>query len=379
MPAVRTINLAVNNLSCPLHLAWSPDGAQIAILATLGDCTNQYTGGPELAIFDARTGKLTHGYALDSVFTKQGISTKLASLLFAWAPDGSALIVAAGYDPYQAPPPGTPHGLISITVATGAVRFVADTTPQTTDGATLIWDTRTGKLIHTIAELAPATAYTWGADGSLAPSVAGAAGKGAVSIWRSGSISPIYAVAGNENTPPPANQLVPQLIVFISREPGWSPDGRYLALPLNMGVRLPGGANAYPNVGCEAGFASVCQSAPTAAPDKGFSAALAAFEASWSPSPQQLPLWNNQAVVWRADGQELVTLLPGQDFNTGKSTATLTIFNTHTGAVVRTLTINRVAVDFGYDAAPQVAWSPRGAALAALNYGDATLTLWRAE
>jgi hypothetical protein len=28
---------------------------------------------------------------------------------------------------------------------------------------------------------------------------------------------------------------------------------------------------------------------------------------------------------------------------------------------------------------PPITWSPRGSSLAALNYADATLTLWRAE
>ncbi|HZC07385.1 MAG TPA: hypothetical protein VE338_17255 [Ktedonobacterales bacterium] len=73
-------------------------------------------------------------------------------------------------------------------------------------------------------------------------------------------------------------------------------------------------------------------------------------------------------------------MLPGQDFNTGASAATVTVINTHTGAVVKKLTISRINTNVsGSGELPQIAWSPRGASLAALNYADATLTLWRAE
>lgn len=384
MPAVRSIDLSAYNLSCPMQPVWSPDGTQIAVSATLGDCSNQYTGGKALAIFDAYTGKLTDSYTLNTILTKQGLPTGPDLSPAIWTPDGSALVFAYGYNAYQIPPPGSKRGLLSVTLATGATRFVADPSPTTpspgSQGETLIWDFTAGTLAHAVTELTPATAYTWGADGSLIPGPAGAAGKSVVSVWRSGIISPIFAQDWKNNTPPPADQIAPQIYVYTSIAPSWSPGGHYLALPLAMGVRLLGGPDAYPTVGCGAGFALVCQSAPVPAPDKGFSAALTAFEAGWSPSPQQQPLWNNQDIAWRVDGQELATMLPGQDFNTNKPTATVTIFNTHTGAVVKTLTISRVVVNLSSSSEmPQITWSPRGASLAALNYADATLALWRAE
>ena len=389
MPAVRTIDLSVSNLSCPVDPAWSPDGTQIAVLVTIGDCTNQQTGGPEIVVFDARTGKMTQAFALNAIFDKAGLSTGLRTSSFAWTPDGSALVFTVGYDPYSILPPATQRGLFDITLATGAERFTTDPTPlpqtdsgQLTNSATLVWDIKSGKRVQTISELAPATAYTWGPNGALAPAPTGATGKDVVSVWQAGDLSATLAQAWNESTPPPPNQTVPQSFVFGSSAPHWSPDGRYLALPLTMGARLPGGANAFPITGCLYGLTLICQATPTAAPDKGFAAALAAFEKGWSPNPQQQqpPLWYSQDIVWRADGQELATLLPGQDFYTGNSTATVTIFNTRTGAKVRALTIKRVVVNAsGSGQEPQIAWSPRGASLAALDYADATLTLWRAE
>ncbi len=45
------------------------------------------------------------------------------------------------------------------------------------------------------------------------------------------------------------------------------------------------------------------------------------------------------SVVWRADGQEIATMLPGQDFNSAQSSVKVTIFDAHTGKQVRTLTV----------------------------------------
>lgn len=379
MPPVRSINLGAYNFSCPVDPSWSPDGTQIALWATLGDCGNQETGGPELAIFDARTGKLTNSITLYSLLSKQSLPTRLIPSAFAWSPDGASLTFSVGYTYYQAPAADAPHGLVTITLAHDTARYTPDTTPlppNMDNTATRIWDIQSGKLVHTLDNLASATVYAWGADGSLAPAPAGAAGNGVVSVWQAGRIGPIDAIASNENVQGPPDEYVPQDWLFGSNAPRWSPDARYLALPVNLVVRLPGGAHAFPTSDC----GHVCDSTPVAPPDKAFSAALSAAYKGWSPTPQQPPQWNGQEIAWRADGQELATMLPGEDFNTGKPTATVTIFNTQTGAVVTRLSITRIAANFtGNGDLPQIAWSPRGASLAALNYADATLILWGAE
>lgn len=379
MPPINTLDLEAYNLSCPKDMAWSPNGTQIALWATLGDCGNDQTGGPELAIFDTRTGKLTDGATLYSLLAKQGLPQQLIPSPAAWSPDGASLSFSVGYTYYQPPASDAPHGLVTITVAHNAVRYTADPTPLPAieDDAMRIWDITSGKLVHTIADLTPATRYAWGADGSLAPSP-----SGAVSIWQAGRIDPIVAIAGNEDVQGPPDEYVPQDWLYVSSMPQWSPDHRYLALPVSLAVRLPGGPHAFPVYGCS----SLCDSTPVAPPDKAFSAALAAAQNGWlvssgQPAQPAMQQFYSLDIAWRADGQELATMLPNEDYNLGEPVAKVTIFNTRTGAVVTKLPITRAVVNMGgsTDAMPEIVWSPRGASLAALDYADATLTLWRAE
>lgn len=385
MPPVRSIDLGAYNFSCPVDPSWSPDGTQIALWATLGDCGNQETGGLDLAIFDARTGKLTNSITLYSLLSRQGLPTKLIPSAFAWSPDGASLSFSVGYTYYQAPAPDAPHGLVTVTLAHDTVRYTPDTAPLPANmdsPAIRIWDIRSGKLVHTDNNLAPATAYAWGADGSLTPASADAMGKGVVSIWQAGRIVPIYAAASNEDVQGPADEYVPQDWLFDSDTPRWSPDGRYLALPVELMVRVPGGPHAFPVAGSPC---PVCDSTPVAPPDKSFSAALTAAEKGWRVPPPQPVEYYSMEVAWRADGKELATMLPNEDFNLSQPVAKITIFNTQSGAVVAKLSINRTVVNmndsgyYGNSDLPAIVWSPRGSSLAALNFGDATLTLWRAE
>jgi WD40 repeat protein len=373
MPLVRSIDLGAYNFSCPVDPSWSPDGTQIALWATLGDCGNQETGGPELAIFDARTGKLTNSITLYSLLSKLGLPTKLIPSPFAWSPDGASVSFSVGYTYYQAPEADAPHGLVTVTLTHNTARY----TPVTMgDPATLIWDIQSGKLVRTIDTLAPAVAYAWGADGSLAPATAGATGKGVVSVWQAGRIVPVYAAASNENVQGPPDEYVPQDWLFTSSAPRWSPDGRYLALPANLVVRLPAGVHAFPVSGC----GQVCDSTPVAPLDMAFSAALTAAIKGWQVPPPQPVEYYSMDIAWRADGKELATMLPNEDFNLAQPVAKVTIFNTQTGAIVTKLSINRTVVNVNNPGELlSIAWSPRGSSLAALNNADATLTLWRAE
>ena len=298
----------------------------------------------------------------------------LRPTLFAWTPDGASLVFSVGYDPDQVFLAHTKRGLMVISVANGSARFFADssTATQPAGSATQIWDVQSGKLAHIITGLPPAAAYTWRADGSIAPG-ATATGKNAVSLWQPGYITPSVTI-GDPTAPPLA-------VYYFAILPAWSPDGRYLALPLMVGARMPGGAITKKGAYCPSNDTVVCQGATTiAAPDAGYNAALAATEAGWKqPGQGQVTLWNAEAVAWRADGQELATMLPGDDFSSSQPTARITIFNTHTGAKVRTLTIKRVNVNEsggGYYT-PEFAWSPSGSSLALVDFGDVTLTVWR--
>ena len=369
---VRTIELTKAGLACPNEPNWSPNGAYIAVFASQGDCTAQ-ASAPVIAVFDARTDALKHSFTLPHLLAAQGVLAGLRPTLFAWSPDSASLVFSVGYDPDLVLPPHTKRGLMFISVANGSTQFFADsaTATQPAGSATQIWDVKSGKLAHVITGLPPAPAYTWNADGSITPS-ANATGKNSMGLWQPGYITPSVSIS--DPTAPPL------AVYYFAILPSWSPDGRYLALPLMLGARMPGGAITKKGEDCPYNDAVVCQGATTiAAPDAGYNAALAAAEAGWKqPGQGQVTLWNAEAVAWRADGQELATMLPGDDFSNSQPTARITIFNTHTGAKVRTLTIQRVNVsESGGGYTPELAWSPRGSSLALVDFGDTTLTIWR--
>ena len=190
---------------------------------------------------------------------------------------------------------------------------------------------------------------------------------------------PVYALASNENVQGPPDEYVPQDWVYSTNIPQWSPDHRYLALPVSLAARLPAGPHAYPVAGC----AQLCNATPVAPLDMAFSAALTAAIKGWvapGAAQGQPPQWYEMDIAWRADRHELATMLPNEDFNLAQPIAKVSIFNTQTGALVTKLSIPRTVVNvYNPGVLPEIAWSPSGASLAAIDEADATLTLWRAE
>jgi hypothetical protein len=277
-----------------------------------------------------------------------------------------------------------PHGFAIFTVASETLKYYPDAAPlpQLSAESTLIWDAHTGKLAHILSDLPIASAYTWSANGKLAPSAVGA--TGAIPFWQAGTIQPIMNQNIPVGTPIPANSplLKPEAFYYISTTPQWSPDGRYVALPLILGARLPGGTqprSKQTGDRCPFLLTQACASAPAAAPDAGFAAVMAVAEAGLTqPQTGGTSLWNQESVAWRADGQEIATMLPGQDFNSWHSSVKVTVFDTHTGKQVKALSIKVIMTNTsGSGDTPNFAWSPHGSGLALVDFGDDTLTIWR--
>ncbi len=267
------MNLTKLGLYCPLDPTWSPDGTQIALLVTESDCANG-SQSFSIAVINARTGKLIANPPLGHMLSTQGVSSPQYVTMFAWTPDGKALVFAVNVSPYIAPNAPIAHGFAIFNVGSGALKFTPDTAPlsQLSAADTLIWDTQTGKLAHTINGLPVASAYTWSADGGLAPSAAGA--TGAISFWQAGSIQPVMNQDVPAGTPIPSDSplLKPIAFYYFSTTPQWSPDGRYVALPLTVGVRLPGGTQPHrkqTGYDCPYLLTQACQAAPVAAPERG--------------------------------------------------------------------------------------------------------------
>lgn len=377
-----TVNLAKMGLHCPFDPTWSPDGTQIALMVTESDCTNG-ASSYALAVINARTGKLTTNPPLGRMLSAQGASSPQYIGMFAWTPDSKALVFDINYSPNIIPNAPISHGFAILTVASGALKYYPDPAPlpRLTSANTLIWDTHTGKLAHIIGEVPYASAYTWTADGRPEPSAAGA--TGAASFWQPGYIVPAMNTNIPQETPIPSNSplLKPEAFYYISTTPQWSPDGRYVALPLTLGARLPGGTQPHhkqTGQDCPYLLTQACQAAPIASPSAGFAAVMAAAEAGWTqPQTGAATIWNAESVAWRADGQEIATMLPGQDFNGSQSSAKVTIFDTQTGKQIKALSVKIINSGSGSGSTPNFAWSPRGSGLALVDFGDDTLTIWR--
>lgn len=373
MPAVRTVDLSKDHAYCPTQPLWSPDGTRIAMFTTAQDCTLGDGGAlnTEITIIDARSGKLVMTIPLSTALAAQGIGSAFFTPQLAWSPDSKSLVFAVNFSGFIVPNAKLPHGLAIISVPGGKVTYYPDTQPipRLSMASTLIFDTQTGKLVQDISELPYASAYRWGADGSLTPDP-----TGDITFWQPGDITPVY------NDPPAG----PRAFYYVSSVTLWSPDGHYVALPAILGARLPGGEDPRSTLAtggtCPYQLEVACRGTATvAAPNLGFAAALTAAVAGTVIPDQSLTIWNPMDVAPRADGKELAVMLPGQGFDVSASKVTVTLFDTATGARTRALSVKRVNTnESGSGQTPAMAWSPRGSSLALVNFGDSNITIWRA-
>ncbi|HEX8733589.1 MAG TPA: hypothetical protein VF725_16175 [Ktedonobacterales bacterium] len=388
MPATRTVDLAKEGVYCPTQPLWSPDGTRIAMFTNLSNCAGSGGMRPAITVIDARSGKLVMNIPLNRALQAQGLAQQFFTPQFAWSPDGKSLAFAINYSGFFIPNVVIPHGLVVVTVPGGKLAYYPDTKPmpKLTEASTLIFDTRSGALAHVIGDLPYAKAYSWSADGLLAPDPAGS-----VSFWQPGFIQPVMTNLAS-GTPIPATSplLRPRSFYYLANSALWSPDGHYLALPATLGVRLTGGNNPKSTLAagdtCPNQLLSACATTTkVAAPSAGFAAALAAAEAGQSFPDQAFTNWNSMDVAPRADGREIAVMLPGQDFNAQQmqsaqvETVKVTVFDAATGAKVHVLSVTRADLSIsGGGVTPALAWSPRGSSLALADFGDSTITIWRA-
>lgn len=382
MPATRTVDLTKDGVYCPTQPLWSPDGTRIAMFSSLINCASGGEMRPAITVIDARSGKLVMNIPLNRALAAQGLTQNWFTPQFAWSPDGKSLAFAVNYSGNFIPTAVIPHGLAVVTVPGGKVTYYPDTKPlpKLTMASTLIFDMRTGALAHVITDLPYARVYSWSADGTLAPDPAGT-----ISFWQPGSIQPALAnLPSGASVPSNSPLLKPRAFYYVASAALWSPDGRYVALPATLGARLMGGNDPKSTLAagdnCPDLLLLACKgTTQVAAPNAGFAAALAAAEAGYNPLAQSFTIWNSMDVAPRADGKEVAALLPGQGFDVSAAKITVTIFDSATGAKSHALSVERVNVNVsGGGATPALAWSPRGASLALANFGDSTITIWRA-
>ncbi|HEY7848864.1 MAG TPA: hypothetical protein VIC27_02310, partial [Ktedonobacterales bacterium] len=195
-PAPRYLQIAPRSdgLDCPVDIAWSPDGARIAVLGYSDHCPDwppgaAYTSGL-LLVYNANTGALAQRTALDSMVVGGGLTFDthtqyIGYQALLWSPDGTRLalpfyaqhgLLAApppyirGADPTTEPQPTTAGVLLLDATTLQRTRlFTAPYAAMITSSAAPEWNLMTGKLIQSALQLPPALGYRWDAGGALLP------------------------------------------------------------------------------------------------------------------------------------------------------------------------------------------------------------------
>ena len=393
---IPATSLAVSSdlSSCLVGSSWSRDGRQIAAVAS-NPCAAAFTRAgapPNVLIFDAMTGKRLAEYqldaAVDAALARIGLSRSsgtgydVSYFESSWSPDDQRLAVEFGVYGEM----GGDMGVAIVTLA-GAQRGHVSVMLASLNDATLIQPGNGFALVpierrgvadgsHTTIYLQPALAYRWlpadvlvaaeplSSSPTAAPPSATATADGAadgaapeasgeISMWQSGAIAPVTAVACGSNGATVGPLGVPYALLTLTA-PIWSPDGRYL-LDAFVQARLPSLPGHPGQSG--AGF-SPCDSGPApndlpSAPfhDKGLRTALGLLDAHGD---------NQLTLAWSPDGQRLAVATLDFPQNSGS----LVIYDCATGEVAR----NFSASDFEagvaqYSLAQNPVWSPDGRSL----------------
>ncbi len=373
--------------------AWSPDGRQVAAIAS-GSCQSLYLApaptADNLLIFDAATGRRVAAYVLDSAVSAALIQSGVENVNISnsaieyfetdWSPDGQ--LMAAPFAFYSEQFVGVGVAVVTLTgTARGHVRVLleapdAQNLTQSTapdNGFDPVpaqrWDLTQGA--QTTIYLAPALAYHWlpsdvlVADEPLPASAAAPApveapaptptgdsiGGQAFSLWRVGYLTLVNAQSCDSNVA--TRPLSAPYAYLTLTSPVWSPDGRYL-LEASAQARLPAfeahTASADKITMCDSGLApDQLPSAPLH--DKGLQSALTLLD----------PLGGNQlTLAWSTDGRRLAAAMVRFTPNTGA----VVVYDCVTGAALQRFTGDEfVAHPVGNYLAEYPVWSPDGAHL----------------
>jgi hypothetical protein len=397
IPDVLTLDLTKDHLTLPTMAAYSPDGRALAVLASASTTTPDVQRLPVAAVYDARTGKLTRRFALDTLLAAKQWSGSPFTLT--WQPDGKGLAL-----PYSVAQLNNPsvfvNGLLLLPLHGDARLLITPAGNAFFPRA--VWDVRAGRAVPGSDTPPPlAVTYQFAVDGRLVagtstPAPQGTGGftgspvqgtrQGGFSRWQAGTLDPITQLGGPQS--PPTDEL------FASFVPQWSADGRYLSVARFVTRVNAHGASSAPPAGdfCahadDADIFEACHQPAAVLPDPALQAVLAVVQTGQSPvAPEGIHLattWVGAPVDWRPDGKVLATIFPAdgpssQDPFAPNDVTRVTLLSTATGQVLAILSAKR-APDYGASSVSAIAptaWSPRGDQLALVDYAG-RITIWGA-
>lgn len=382
-----SINLANENIYCPVNAAWSPDGHSVAVLAQDKQCVDSENKASsdiskyQVAIFDAR-GTLTKRIDLSAGIphymehgtpTTTGSSATLMTTRFrwiVWLPDGRhlalpfVLLRAPGNTDYSNE--GT-SGMAVIPVDGSQADIAISSGPFSVG----YWDFQAKRAIRLNLSDYPdrlpplaSLAYQWTSEGKVviahAPSptdpVGNPSGGQSFTVWQPGTIMLDRQTSA---------------IGFTSTFLPLSPDGRYLM--------LIGGFGAILDSGVDLGSSDPSRIAPR---DAGLKAASERLKDPTDPYAQ------NMSVAWRFDGKRIAAVDPNplvdqvranfsQDIP--KTSESVTIFDCTTGdklLMLKTQTlVNRPSYPLNIST-PMLGWNRKGNALFLLDTNFDALSIW---
>ncbi|HEX8997544.1 MAG TPA: hypothetical protein VF812_16070 [Ktedonobacterales bacterium] len=363
IPQYTALRITSEMARCLLGGSWSHDGRQIASARSI-NCSAPYLDhgqpGPNLIIFDARTGRQVAGFALDDQVRAAlvGVGLRQTPDLFSinyyqtdWSPDDRRLVARFGVYGDNIAVGGA--AVVTLSGPTRGRVIVSLNAPLAMGGAAPPvngfdpmpvdrWDTFTGanELIY----LSPALAYRWlpsdvlVAEQPLPATAKAPAGSAATppdvtpngpafTLWRDGGL----ILTSERNCGP----IFPLLTLNAST---WSPDGRYL-LEIDVQARLPMIGAASGPVGST--FGTCNGPSPDQLPnapihDNGLRAAMglvdptgnSALTLAWSPDGSRLAVTNysypvraGTVMVFDCASGEMIRRFTGAEFDATPSPA----------------------------------------------------------
>lgn len=401
---VHAIDLSASKLYCPQTPVWSPDGRQIAIIASDVRCIEQNNTTPPdqfIGVFDATTGKPERIIAFKDALAPFKLDGMLTAI--AWSPDSKSLALFGPVLPTPTVGVNLPAlVLYPVTGQQAAPRVIIATESSSDLTKPQVWNvgaSTVGPVIDGL--LAPALTYRWTSDGHITASQpfphdeAGATGRnasdGAITFWQTGYLEAMSILDGHYTNTHYTNGVtgpVAPTSVFFSASPVlWSPDGRYVVSGVSMGgpvvfSKPPTSALTCPSPDQYASQSIPCPPHALPQPDPAFAAVATATLkgesftfTGQSGSPVTTSNWPEVPVAWSPNGKYLLTILPGDEERDKVDQTTVTVFDTATSKAIKQYQ-QKIPAAGSSCSSVYPAWSPNGARIALARCSTDSIILW---
>lgn len=401
---VHAIDLSASKLYCPQTPVWSPDGRQIAIIASDVRCIEQNNTTPPdqfIGVFDATTGKPDRIIAFKDALAPFKLDGMLTAI--AWSPDSKSLALFGPVLPTPTVGVNLPAlVLYPLTGQQAAPRVIVASETSSDLTNPQVWNvdgSTAGPVIDGL--LAPALTYRWTSDGHIAtaqpfpPDESGVTGRsasdGVITFWQTGYLDALSILDGhytNTHFTNGATGPVAPTGVFFSASPVlWSPDGRYVVSGVSMGGPVvfsmpPTAAMTCPSPDPNRSQSIPCQLRALPQPDPAFAAVATATLkgesftfTNQSGNPVTTSSWPEVPVAWSSNGKYLLTILPGDEERDKVDQTTVTVFETVTGMAVKQYQ-QKIPMSGASCSSVYPAWSPNGARIALAQCSTDSIILW---